>query len=284
MNTDPKKQPIAALGVHPIASAEAERIAEYIGANRQRFVMLGPGIGLAAVIVEIRAGKHRPAGKALDQEKHPLAALLRQYRELAEANRSDAMGSDHTAALADEFADDLEAAIAAQVALLEAKALSHEARPASHCLQEGAMKDETCWCSDYQSAGVSCLPGTCPNAPEHVCLFVHGMCTCGATAAGEPFDLETATREELIEEVNFWDRKAGEEHAKVLAFEEALRWRPASELPKEQGDFLCCTKERGQQILTWDGISWDHDEHWLQNWEYWNAQVTHWRPLPKGPT
>ncbi len=31
----------------------------------------------------------------------------------------------------------------------------------------------------------------------------------------KPFDLETATREELIEEVKFWDRAAGAEHVKA---------------------------------------------------------------------
>src|SRR5690606_20433253 len=38
---------------------EAESIVQYLSDNRDRFVMLGPGLGLASAIRDIREGKHR---------------------------------------------------------------------------------------------------------------------------------------------------------------------------------------------------------------------------------
>ena len=33
----------------------------------------------------------------------------------------------------------------------------------------GATGDDCCWCSDYQSSGLPCLPGKCPNNPANRC-------------------------------------------------------------------------------------------------------------------
>jgi len=111
----------------------------------------------------------------------------------------------------------------------------------------------------------------------------------------ELFALESATREELIEEVRFWDRKAGEEHAKVLAFEEALRWRPVSDPPTPRKKVQAWVTGMGDALTgrTWTTSEFEplavecwmaEDGSWFDTEESCARLVTHWRPLPKGPT
>lgn len=86
------------------------------------------------------------------------------------------------------------------------------------------------------------------------------------------FDLYTLMgkeRDDAITRVEAAERRVAE-------LEAANEWRPVTEKPEQDGDYLVCTYFGRCEIMLWSDGSWYSDSG---N----DGSVSHWRPLPPPP-
>lgn len=73
-----------------------------------------------------------------------------------------------------------------------------------------------------------------------------------------------------------WKARAEAAERELAELRAANEWRPVTEKPEQDGDYLVCTYFGRCEIMLWSDGSWYSDSG---N----DGSVSHWRPLPPPP-